>query len=78
MTRVYEELVDFIAGGSSADDVARFQPSEDAREKVAALIRKEKNGGLSAEEGAELGHYLQLEHVMRLAKAKARQRLAHE
>jgi hypothetical protein len=31
--------------------------------------------GLTPEESSELDHYLQLEHLMRLAKARARGRL---
>jgi hypothetical protein len=74
MTRVYEELVDFIAGGTTSDEVAGWTPSAEARERVTALVQAEKDGTLSAEDGAELRHYLELEHLMRLAKARARRR----
>jgi hypothetical protein len=33
--------------------------------------------GLPAEERADLDHYLEIKHLMRLAKARARQLLAH-
>lgn len=78
MTRAYEELVEFIAAGTSPRDVVAYQPSEAAKARVADLIEQEKTTGLSPEEVAELEHYLQLEHVMRLAKARARTHLAHE
>jgi hypothetical protein len=78
MTRAYEEIIDFIAAGTSPRDVVMFQPSEEAKERVADLIHREKTTGLSPEETAELDHYLQLEHVMRLAKARARAYLTHE
>ena len=78
MTRAYEEIIDFIAAGASPRDVVMFQPSEAAKERVADLIHREKTTGLSPEETAELDHYLQLEHVMRLAKARARAYLTHE
>lgn len=78
MTRAYEEIVDFIAAGTSPRDVVAYQPSATARARVADLIQKEKTTGLSTEETAELEHYLQLEHVMRLAKARARTHLVHE
>ena len=78
MTRAYEEIVDFIAAGTSPRDVVTYQPSAAARARVADLIQQEKTTGLSPEETAELEHYLQLEHVMRLAKARARTHLAHE
>ena len=36
------------------------------------MIRKEKEAGLLPEEAGELDDYLKLEHLMRLAKARAR------
>jgi hypothetical protein len=49
-----------------------FQPSEEAKARVADLIYREKTTGLPPEETTELHHYLQLEHLMRLAKTRAR------
>jgi hypothetical protein len=37
------------------------------------LVHKEKENGLAADEQSELDQYLQLEHLMRLAKARAKQ-----
>jgi hypothetical protein len=73
MTRVYEEIVDFIAGGSTPDDVAGWKPSKKSRDRVANLLERAKSGKLSKGEQSELNHYLELEHLMRLAKARARQ-----
>jgi hypothetical protein len=75
-SRVYEEIIDFIAAGTSPDSVMRFQPSALVKERVEELIFREKNEVISAEEKAELDLYMQLEHIMRLAKAKARKYLA--
>jgi len=77
-TRAYEEVVDFIAAGSDSNGVAEFRPSEAARRRVAELIEREKDDSLTADERSELDHYLQLEHLMRLAKARARRFTAHE
>ncbi len=71
MTRVYDEIVDFIAAGPSPDAVAHFEASEETKSYVADLLHKEKTGGLTTEERSELDHFLKLEHVMRLAKARA-------
>jgi O-succinylbenzoate synthase len=76
--RAYEEVIDFIAAGSSPGKVVAFRPSEATRERVADLLRREKTEGISAEETSELEHYLQLEHLMRLAKARAKRHLAGE
>lgn len=73
--RAYDEIVDFIAAGPSSESVASFQPSETSRKRVLDLIAREKSTGLSCDETSELDHYLQLEHLMRLAKARARQHL---
>jgi hypothetical protein len=76
--RAYEEVIDFIAAGTSPQNVVAFHPSENAKERVAALIHREKAAALSPDEKSELDHYLQLEHLMRLAKARARRYIADE
>jgi hypothetical protein len=75
MTRAYEEVIEFIAAGSDPRRVADFQPSETARARVQDLLEREKRGEITSEERSELDHYVQLEHIMRLAKARARQHL---
>lgn len=76
LTKAYEEVVDFIAAGSSPASVADFRPSEEAQARVSALVSQEKTGSLTTSEAAELEHYFQMEHLMRLAKARARLLLA--
>ena len=74
----YQEIVDFIAAGMTPQDLIDFCPSEDAKERIADLIHREKTAGLTSEETAELNHCLQLEHLMRLAKSRARSYLKNE
>ena len=76
--RAYEEVIEFIAAGTSPDSLISFQPSDIAKQRVASLIELEKTVGLSPDEQSELEHYLQLEHIMRLAKARAHQYVANE
>ena len=76
--RAYEEVIDFIAAGTSPQNVVAFRPSENAKERVADLIHREKAAPLSPDEKSELDHYLQLEHLMRLAKGRAHQYIANE
>lgn len=73
MTRAYEEIIEFIAAGTTPQSLINFQPSEVAKERVADLIFREKTEALTAEEKAELDQYLMLEHLLRLAKARAYQ-----
>jgi hypothetical protein len=74
----YDEFVDFIANGSTPQDVINFKPSDSAKRHVAELIERQKTTGLNADETAELNQFLHSEHLMRLAKARARLRLAAE
>lgn len=76
--KVYEEIVDFIAAGTTPRNVIAFRPSEAAEERVAYLLERDKDGALTPAEKSELDHYLQLEHLIRLAKARARDFLPDE
>jgi hypothetical protein len=72
----YFEIIDFIAAGTTPEAVAQFRPSPDAQRRVAELIGREKENGLSPDEKAELDHFMELEHILRMAKGKARQILS--
>lgn len=76
--RAYEEIVDFIVKGITPASLIAFQPSEGAKDRIANLIYREKTSGLSSDEKSELDHYMQLEHIMRLAKGRARKFSSHE
>jgi hypothetical protein len=75
--KAYEEIIEFIASGTTPSNVAAFRPSNETKERVAGLIEQERTLGLSPDEESELNHYLQLEHLMRLAKARAHQHIAN-
>jgi len=76
--RAYEEVIEFIAAGTRPSSLIAFQPSDTVKERVADLIHREKTTGVSPDEKSELEHYMQLEHLMRLAKARARQYVGSE
>jgi len=76
--KAYDEVVDFIAAGTTPQNVIAFHPSAAAQERVEHLLSREKEADLSPAERSELDHYLQLEHLMRLAKARARDFLPNE
>jgi len=76
--KAYEEIIEFIAAGTTPDTVVAFRPSLDTKTRVAELIHQEKTTGLTNEEKSELDNYMQLEHLMRLAKARAHQHVANE
>lgn len=67
-----EEVANFIAMTNPAKVLA-FRPSMETKQRVSDLIEREKNEGISSEEKHELDYYMQLEHLMRMAKIFARQ-----
>ncbi len=72
VTKAYEEVIDFIAAGNTPEAVVAFRPTEAARARCRSAGAG-KGGGLKHRGKSELDHYAQLEHLMRLAKARARQ-----
>jgi hypothetical protein len=69
----YLEIVDFIAAGTTPQAIVDYRPSAAAQQRVAKLIAREKHGGLSPEDKSELDHFMDLEHILRMAKGRARQ-----
>ena len=67
----YLEIIDFIAG-NNPEAVAAFHPSAETQQRLDDLVERQKTEDLSAEEKAELDHFLELEHILRMAKARAR------
>jgi hypothetical protein len=72
----YLEIIDFIAAGTTPETIAHFRPSPQAQRRVSELIDREKESGLTPEEKSELDHFIELEHILRMAKATARQILS--
>lgn len=68
---VYDGLADFIAG-MDPQRVLAFHASPEIQQRVELLLDKKKEAGLTEEEFSELEHYFILEHIVRLAKSRAR------
>lgn len=67
--RPYEELIQVFAS-LCPRDVLDFKPSETARQRVWELIEHQKSAPLPADERTQRDHCLEIEHLMRLAKAR--------
>ncbi len=52
-----------------------YKASPKAQERVNILLEKNSSVGLTADENAEMERYMTVEHIVRLAKAKAMQKL---
>ncbi|MEI2581736.1 hypothetical protein [Scytonema sp. PRP1] len=70
-TKVYDEIIDFIAAGTTPESVVNFQLSDSGKDRLEDLVYKHKMGELTPEEKRELNHCLTLEHIMILAKGRA-------
>jgi len=68
---VSDEILDFLVEQIPAQSLANFKASDEAHQRVWALIAREKESGLLPEEKVELDDYLKLEHLVVMAKAKA-------
>lgn len=71
----YLEVINFLAAEITPTSLINFRPSESAQARVADLIARDQQGSLGLDEKQELADFLQLEHLMIMAKAQARRNL---
>ncbi|MEZ4827663.1 MAG: hypothetical protein R3C61_15480 [Bacteroidia bacterium] len=71
----YDKVADFIAS-VNPKKVLGLRASDEMQIRLDGLIAKEKESGLTIEEKDELDHYIVLERLIRLDKARALYRLA--
>ncbi|HET7117589.1 MAG TPA: hypothetical protein VFI29_13930 [Hanamia sp.] len=67
---VYNEVADFMANTNPSMVVA-FKPSPANQNRFDFLLDKQESGRLSDDEKTELEHYLILNRIIGLAKARA-------
>lgn len=65
------DILEILAGLPAPDEVLALRPSHALQERISALLEKNRTTGLSPEEELEWQHIEYLEHLVRLAKAKA-------
>ncbi|AQG78940.1 hypothetical protein [Spirosoma montaniterrae] len=73
----YATLVDFMLANISPEKVLSFRVSEEVHDYFYSLLDKEKNGTATPDEVETINNFMNVEHIMRLAKAKAKQ-YAHQ
>ncbi len=71
----YLELIDFIVSRATPEALLEFRPSPENQRRVCELVQGQENGTLSRDEASELDDFVQIEHLMIMAKAQARHRL---
>jgi hypothetical protein len=68
-------IMEVLTSNPTPERVLALRPSPRLQARASALLAQSKQGELSRQEEAELERYLMLEHLVRLAKAHAAQRL---
>ena len=74
-SKAYDEIIELFANGSSPEKIVSFRPSKESQARVTELLQKNETSKLTPEEEAELDEFGLLEHLMRLVKARARQKV---
>jgi len=72
---IYDSLAELMASMDPVKVLA-FHAPENIQNRVEILLEKKRTAGLTSSEQEELDHYFILEHIVRLAKSRARLRLS--
>ena len=67
---IYDEIAAFVAS-MDPKRVAAFKPSKTSQNRLDDLLDKQKDEGLNQMEKTELEHYLIINRIIGLAKARA-------
>ena len=70
------DVLETLARLPSPEEVLALRPAPSLQERIEALLDKNRAGGLSDEERREWERYQYMEHLIRLAKARALQQQA--
>src|SRR5262249_12727183 len=65
------DVLETLASLPTPEEVLALRPSPALQERIEALLEKSANGGLSPDEQRDWEHYQYVEHLVRLAKARA-------
>jgi hypothetical protein len=69
---IYQEIIDLLTSSPTADQLLAFKISDSAQERLEKLLRKNREGELTAKERADLNTYLPLSEYLTKLKARAR------
>ena len=64
-------VIELLAGLPTPEEILALRPSEDLQKRISTLLEKNRTVGLDPAEEQEWAQYEYLEHIVRMAKAKA-------
>jgi hypothetical protein len=65
------DVLEFLASLPAPEEILALKPSEAVQQQVAMLLEKNRDTGLTPDEERSWQHYEYVEHLVRMAKAKA-------
>jgi len=71
----YEEVLEFLASGPTPREISTYRPPHSAQSHFSALLEANRNRQLSLQEQEELDHYIAMDRMLSLLKAKALSRV---
>ncbi len=69
------DVLEFLANLPKPEEILKLRPSVEMQEKIEALLEKNRREGLSETEEKIWASYEFIEHLVRIAKAKAKKQL---
>ncbi len=75
---IFSEVADFLVSQPTLEEMIAYRVSSPIQQHIDQLLEKNREEGLTPEERLELEKILAVSHLMSLAKAKARLKLAGE
>ena len=67
----YEDVLEFLASGPSVQQLIAYRPAAAAQQRFSALLEANRKHPLSVAEEEELDHYVQMDRMLSLLKAKS-------
>lgn len=71
----YDEIYDFLLSSPTLEQLANYKVSDGLDHRIQWLLDKNSQGTLTERERAELEQFHNLNHIMKVLKAKARLKL---
>ena len=71
----YEQVLEFLASGPSPQEIVAYRPSKAAQARFSRLLEANRERQLSPQDEEQLDHYIDMDRMLSLLKAKASSRL---
>ncbi len=75
---LYDAVLEFLVGSPSPQEIVNYRPPAEAQRRFSELLEANRQGALTLEDEEELNHYIRIDRMMSLLKAKAYRRLDSE